>query len=144
MISENGAAACIIDLQADENDPRRAFRFHGGEGADSVVEGFTIRNGFMDRGGAVLCEAGSSPSFIDCAFLENHAETIVFAEGGGAIRAEASSPTISGCLFEGNTATGPEPGSGGAIATWFGAPTLHDCTFDANQSKPVPNLLSMD
>ena len=49
--SENGPAACIIDIAADENDPHRAFHFCSGEPAESVVAGFTIQNGFMDRGG---------------------------------------------------------------------------------------------
>ena len=48
--SENGAGACIIDLQADENDPHRAFNFENDETAASVLEGFTIRSGFMKTG----------------------------------------------------------------------------------------------
>ncbi len=57
--SENGAVPCIIDIQGNAGDPHRAFHFHSGETAASVVEGFTIKKGLMNRGVAVLCEANS-------------------------------------------------------------------------------------
>ncbi|MEE9253749.1 MAG: hypothetical protein V3U43_02345, partial [Pseudomonadales bacterium] len=83
--SENGADACIIDLQGSDLDPHRAFYFHSDETAESVVEGFTIQNGFMDRGGAVLCVDGSSPLFQSCIFQQNTAWTIFGTDGGGAV-----------------------------------------------------------
>ena len=46
--SENGPENCIIDCQATEVDPHRGFYFHGDEGKDSVVDGFTIMNGFVN------------------------------------------------------------------------------------------------
>jgi hypothetical protein len=75
---------CVIDVDADKIDPHRAFRFHAGEGADSVVRGFTIRNGFTDRGGAVVCENGAAPLFESCVFEHNTALTDTTYDGGGA------------------------------------------------------------
>jgi len=48
--SASGAALCIIDCQATELDMHRAFTFQNGESPDSVVQGFTIRNGHMTAG----------------------------------------------------------------------------------------------
>ena len=62
--SANGPENCIIDCE----DDGRGFYFHSGETADATVEGFTISNGFMDTGGAVLIENGSSPTFSACRF----------------------------------------------------------------------------
>ena len=68
--SENGPETCIIDLQADETDQHRAFEFHRDEMADSVLDGFTIQNGFAPSEG----QFGHAP--------------------GGAIKIHYSGPTI--------------------------------------------------
>ena len=82
--------AAIIDLRSSG----RAFHFHSGEGADSVVMGFTIING-MDvgepitvgsilgveskpedqhgYGGAIFCENASSPTIRNCRMIDNRA-----------------------------------------------------------------------
>jgi hypothetical protein len=39
------AAACTLDCQGDSLNQHRAFTFHSGEGAGSVVEGLTITGG---------------------------------------------------------------------------------------------------
>ena len=38
--------ACIIDCQGSAPEPHRGFLFTNDEGPDSVLEGFTITNGF--------------------------------------------------------------------------------------------------
>ncbi|MBZ0173589.1 MAG: hypothetical protein K8E66_14500, partial [Phycisphaerales bacterium] len=43
--SARGPAGCVIDCQASVSNPHRGFVFNSGETAESVVEGFTIRNG---------------------------------------------------------------------------------------------------
>ena len=45
--SENGPDTCIIDIQGSAQDPHRAFHFHSGETNASIVQGFTIQNGFQ-------------------------------------------------------------------------------------------------
>jgi hypothetical protein len=138
--SEDGAATCIIDTQGTELDPRRAFSFHNGETGASVVEGFTIRNGFIDRGGAVLCENGSSPRFEACVFQSNWARTDSVDDGGGAVHVGAAcSPTFTSCQFLENhleDAFGAE--GGGAIRSTPGsAVTLIGCEFTDNDVTAV-------
>jgi len=75
--SAGGATVCIIDCQGSESDPHRAFRFYNDETADTVVQGFTIRN----------------------AWWESYTH-------GGAIHAHSASPTIRDNIFTGNYSTG--------------------------------------
>ena len=44
--SENGAEDCIIDCEGSSTEEHRGFYFHSGEDANSVLEGFTITNGY--------------------------------------------------------------------------------------------------
>jgi len=70
--SENGPENCIIDCQASYGDPHRGFYFHSGENRNSIVQGFTITNGFdggwdcsgLCSGGGILC-LGASPTIIN-------------------------------------------------------------------------------
>ena len=137
--SENGAEACIIDLQANESDPHRAFDFHSGETAASVVQGFTIQNGFMNRGGAVLCE-GSSPLFQSCIFQQNTAWVESPGDGGGAVYNLGSSPTFNACQFLENHAEVNigAPVGGGAMQNHSGSSvTLNSCEFIDNSATQV-------
>ena len=53
--SENGLENCIIDCEKRG----RAFDFHSGEDANSVLEGLTIKNGVHVFGGAIRCNQSS-------------------------------------------------------------------------------------
>lgn len=46
--SENGPENCIIDCNGTHYEPHRGFYFHSGEDANSVLEGFTITNGYAN------------------------------------------------------------------------------------------------
>ncbi len=93
---------CTIDCESNG----RAFIFQSGETATTVLDGFTIKNGFAEDlnwpqqpdadpsgyGGAIYCE-GSSPWISNCLIIENEAEA-----GGGAIFCyENSNAIISDC-----------------------------------------------
>ncbi len=115
--SENGPEHCVIDCQNDG----RAFYFHSGETAASVVDGFTITNG--GPGGAVFC-SGSGPTFTSCTFLNNQSG----GEGGGIACWDNARPVISGCVFDDNTAR-----FGGGLACYWGAfATVVNCVFSGN------------
>jgi predicted outer membrane repeat protein len=133
--SENGAAGAIIDIGGSAAQPRRAFHFHSGETAQSIVEGFTIQNGYMSRGGAVLCEA-SSPLFRACTFRQNTAWTIAGTDGGGAVYNLGSSPTFIDCEFIQNHAESNALwAGGGAMRNQAGSnPVLNDCRFTQNSA----------
>ena len=127
---------CVIDIDASEGDPHRAFWFHTGEGDDSIIRGFTIRNGFMDRGGAVACENGASPLFEDCVFTLNKVVTDSESDGGGAIHVGLScGATINDCDFLENEAEVVVSGmvGGGAIRSMdFSTVTIVGCHFEGN------------
>jgi hypothetical protein len=137
--SEHGAEGCVIDIDAGEEDWHRAFSFLQGEGRDSVVEGFTIRNGFMDRGGAVLCGT-ASPEFRSCVFEHNTAAADSDNDGGGAVNIAGalSGPAFIDCTFRHNLAVTRSNGGGGAIMWWYdfeagsGGLVLERCVFEHN------------
>jgi hypothetical protein len=132
--SAGGAEACTIDIQADEADPGRAFWFHSGETAKSEVQGFKIQAGFMSRGGAVLCENGSSPLFQSCIFQQNMASQDAAEDGGGAVYILASSPMFADCSFVQNQAEANFLfGGGGAVRIQSESnPAFVGCTFNGN------------
>jgi len=108
--SQSGAAgACVIDCGGTPSENHRAFYFHSGEGAGSVVSDLTITGGNMGSysGGAIQCQNESSPTITRCYLTGNSTATA----SGGAINCYNSSPTISYCTFTGNSA-----GSGGAVS----------------------------
>ena len=94
--SENGPANCIIDCQYSG----RGFNVHG-ENLDTVVSGFTIKNGFAFNspgggpGGGIYCSSGS---IINCNI------TNCSAVDGGGIYGD-DSLFISDCTVNGNTAS---------------------------------------
>ncbi len=122
--SENGAEACILDLQL-----RRAFSFSNGETADARVEGLTITNGFSLTGGGMYIE-DSSPTVVDCVFAVNSASyaPLFIGKGGGIYITGASSPTVAGCSFRNNIAVG----AGGAISTSSDTLTISGSFFCLN------------
>ena len=61
--SENGPATTIID----GNQAGSVVTIEGGEGSDSVFEGFRVRNGLAPNGGGVYC-VNSSPTLNNCKF----------------------------------------------------------------------------
>jgi hypothetical protein len=129
--SQNGAATCIIDVAASAADPHRALHFHNGETGAAVVEGLTIRSGYAGRGGAVLCEGGSSPLIRACTFEGNTgAAFALFEDGGGAVYILDSSPEFVNCEFLSNSTPGR---GGGAYVQGAGSSvTLTDCRFVQN------------
>ena len=105
--SDDGYETCIIDCQGSEDEPHRGFFFHSGEDANSVLQGFTIANGYESLGGGIYCHE-ASPYIKDCLITAN----TVFYDGGG-ISCYSSNSTIVGCFIVNNEAY-----SGGGISTW--------------------------
>jgi hypothetical protein len=109
--SENGPNNCIIDCNGTGAEPHRGFYFHSGEDANSIVDGFTVTNGYAPDewiepehniwvGGAIFC-IGSSPTINNCAFIDN----LAWDSGGGIGNYGQSNPTITNCMFISNSAT---------------------------------------
>ncbi len=138
--SETGSrGACVIDCQGGYNDPHRGFYFRRGEGAKSVIQGMTVRDGFGsdewndgENGGGVFCYL-SNPSIIDCAIEDSGAGgSGAFGYGGG-IYCWGSRPLIENCRISGNSADG-----GGGIGGSYSAPAINNCTINGNSAESWP------
>lgn len=118
--SENGPAACTINGRGRNY----GFVFKNGEGAETILEGFTISNGGdVDFGGGIQC-LSSNPTIVNCILAGNQADRY-----GGGLYCLASSPTVEDCTFVGNGAGE----RGGAVYCDIGsAPRLRRCLFYDN------------
>ncbi len=112
-------AATIIDCQGNETNPHRGFIFHSGEGADAVVAGFTIKNGFVNRTQETIY------LYTDTSYGQ-----LSYWTGGGAIVILpiqnqihwivcTTNPTIKNNIFENNTVYANQ--SHGAFDVYGGA-----------------------
>jgi predicted outer membrane repeat protein len=129
--SENGPKNCIIDGGGNG----RGFIFDSGEGADSVLEGFTITNGRMvgwgGGGGGILCEFFSSPTIRNCIISNNIVDTSGATGGGGIACFASANPTIVNCLIENNQSL---TDGGGGIYSEDASPTIINCTIVNNDA----------
>jgi hypothetical protein len=98
--SENGPEKCIIDCQGSEAQPHQGFLFlHNGEDSNSVLDGFTITNGYHPvSGGGIVCSS-VSPTIQNCIITNNRAR-----DDGGGIMCSVASPTIRNCIITRNIA----------------------------------------
>jgi len=125
VCSQTGSPAdCIINCQGSEAQPHRGFHFHSDEGAGSIVEEITIRNGWAWTGGGVYCEGSASPAFIGCTFRVNEATS------GGGMRGSTSSELIR-CIFISNAARF----GGGLYIRSNCSPALDECAFLGNSAE---------
>ncbi|MCK4427948.1 MAG: hypothetical protein KAW16_05655 [candidate division Zixibacteria bacterium] len=123
--SQSGnAEACVIDCEGSEADPHRGFVFNSNEGAESVLEGITIMNGYSDEGGGIFC-AFSSPTVSNCYLSGNSAGT-----SGGMHCAYGSSPILTNCTFVGNAADY----CGGFGAYLASSPRIESCKIFGNSA----------
>jgi parallel beta-helix repeat protein len=127
VMSENGPDVTIIDCEG----AGRGFFFHNGEGSTSVLQGFTITNGYSSgysEGGGGMYNYYSSPTVTNCTFSANSA---VYGNGGGGMLNEYSSPTVTNCRFSGNMAS---TYGGGMYNKYSSNPTVTNCTFIENMA----------
>jgi len=135
--SANGPDNCIIDCQGRVNDYHRGFQFHGGETPEAVLNGFTVRGGFVfGDGGGIHC-VDSSPTIINCVIVDNVAFEFFLPKGGG-IYSAGGSPTIINCTISGNQVPGGEfPSYGGGIYCTGGSPTIVNCSITGNSAFAI-------
>ncbi len=134
--SANGPKQCVIDCGGSD----RAFTLADGETLDSVIQGFTIRNGSAIHGGGVLIR-NSSATIVDCILRSNSAGvgaaieiTRIDSKGrwgdGGDLR-------LDRCLIIDNIADG---GAGGVFGFGPGTMTVTNCVFIANSATTIGAL----
>jgi parallel beta-helix repeat protein len=130
VMSENGPEPTIIDCQGIAG--HRGFYFHSGEDTTSVVQGFTIRNGYAegtypyDCGGGIYCSQ-SSPRIEGNRISGNNG-----SYGGGIFCYYEASPTIVGNAITENMA---RDWTGGGISCWYSSPIIKDNTISGNTAQ---------
>ncbi len=135
-------SATIIDCGGSRNSPHCGFYFHRNEDHNSVVDGFTIINGYgpyvpfdsMYVGGAIHCSYGSGPAIRRCIFKKNmndktHSDTYGGAVGCYAESWSSVSPLIENCIIYDNEAY-----YGGGISTVCMSPTVRNCIIRDNNA----------
>lgn len=128
-------AQTIIDAQGSLSSPRRAFRFHSGEGSSSFVTGVTITGGAgYDEGGAVLCE-NAGPKFVNCIITGNSA----LISGGAIAAISGSNVTLINCVVAANIAGS----SGGAIYAADSDSTVTNCTILGNKAADYGGAIAV-
>ena len=101
--STNGPSLTVMDIEGSPSAIHGGFFLNNGETQDTVIEGFTITNGYLvgDTGGSGFGGGAGGG-------------------GGAAIFIRESSPTIRDCILKNNTAASigapfPADGRGGAV-----------------------------
>jgi hypothetical protein len=95
---------------------------NSGEGPDTIIEGFTILNGFSASQGGGMLVALASPTIIGCVFADNAAQQ------GGGLASITGSPTITDTQFVTNHASA----NGGGAYFRLGLPEIVGSSFDGN------------
>ncbi|MEM7228398.1 MAG: choice-of-anchor Q domain-containing protein [Planctomycetota bacterium] len=128
-----GAEATTIDATGWNN---ACMRITSGEGADTVIEGFTFTGGTGDTSiwgtttGGGISMSSSSPSIRDCVFRGNTAKK------GGGMNMIGGAPRIERCIFIDNFASGfgNFQAGGGAIGLYNSWAQIISCEFYANRA----------
>ena len=121
--SAAGPLETVINVGGTLESPRRAFDLSSGEDSSTIIEGFTIRNGYNSSAAAMQL-LSASPLIRHCIFVDNWA-----AVSGGAIRCKNSSPRLENCTFVANYA--PTGAAVFCIAT--SSPVFENCIFAYNR-----------
>ncbi|MHC4396221.1 MAG: choice-of-anchor Q domain-containing protein [Planctomycetota bacterium] len=118
----------IINSTIVDCEGEKGFVFNTWETPDSTITGLTITNAYGGLlGGAVSCSNNSSPSIINCVFINNSA---IF---GGAIACTNTNtrPKITGCKIVANSALF----GGGAIYCSSASPKITNSIIIANSAQ---------
>ncbi len=124
LISESGPAFTVIDVSGQAVS---AVTIAGGQGHDTVIDGFTITGGIgtlidgARYGGGVFI-SGASPVIRGCVIEANG------ADHGGGIYVEEGSATLDGCIIRANWASS----AGGGVRVHAGDPLIVGSKISAN------------
>ncbi|KPJ65162.1 MAG: hypothetical protein AMJ43_11230 [Coxiella sp. DG_40] len=140
--SQSSPENCIIDCQ----NHGCGFYFRSTEDRNSVIDGFTITNGYAPFGGGIYC-LGSNPMISNCIIADaiygsgiycNNSSptinncTITGNSNRGGIFCDNGSPTINNCIITDNSA-----GSGGGICCIRSSPTITNCIISGNRARAI-------
>jgi hypothetical protein len=129
--SENGPNKCIINCQGSEANNHRGVYFNSGETQNTILDGFTITNGYMS-GGGVFGNGGGiyvrncSPTILNCILRDN------YAVGGGGVDIQNSQSQVENCVMQHNSS---ESLGGGIIVVGSeNEPNIVACLISDNVS----------
>ena len=121
--SADGPTLTIIDCEGSIDDYHRGFLLNQGEIHLTVIDGFTIQNGFVNGvGGAIRC-VNTGPTIKNCIFDSNQSSW-----SGGALATDHAPANVQNCLFINNEAVG----YGGACYLSYSVSIFYNCTFFQN------------
>ena len=115
---------CIVDCE----QARRGLTVGGRQQRNTVVRGFTIRNG-LAGGGAVSCWY-SSPTISEC--IMTHSVATTYGGAGGAVCCRGGSPLLDHCKITHNTNAYPWVQSGGGLYFSDSNPVITNCVVADN------------
>jgi len=121
LVSTDGAGTTILD----GDGIRRVLVFRAGTG--SVVDGFTIRDGYhVSSGGGLRVQLGATATVRNCVFEGNHVDF----DGGAVIcRDPGSRLDMVDCVLRNNTA---DHHAGGVVIVEAGRASFDRCRFESN------------
>jgi len=128
--SESGAALSIID----GGGIAKVISINTGVNNTTIIDGFTIKNGYAPNGGGIGCGYSSSPTIKNNIIIQNVAYDIPtnYGGGGGIAVGYNSSPIIIDNIISSNSAT---VGFGGGLACAIDCnPIIENNTFENNFS----------
>lgn len=121
--SVGGAATCVIDASDSVNWYHSGFVFTNSESPETVIDGFTIMNGYSFNGGGIYVESGS-PTIQNCILTANTCD----CWGAAVYFNSQTSPTLRNCLITGNTSAA----EGGGIFTIDSGGRVENCIITDN------------
>lgn len=128
LMSELGPETTILD----GGQAGRVIACTTGMDAFTVIRGFTIRNGYADKGAGIYCTDSSSPTIRSNTICHNEAYTPGYLGGGGILCEHYSSPLIEGNTITMNTA--PHWG-GGIFCESNASPSITGNTIRENTAE---------
>ena len=117
--SQNGPGSTVIDCE----NSVRGFHIYQGEDSLTVIDGFTVRNGFAAAGAGLDCEF-TSPTIKNCILIDNFG-------WGGALLCNSASPKIINCTFAYNSSTYENKGAA-VFCLDASEPLFQNCLFAFN------------
>lgn len=116
----------------DANGAYHVVQCVNGEGANTILEGFTITGGNAngpdpnDRRGGGMYNNSASPTVVNCIFIGNTTSSF----GGGMANDKGSNPMVTNCTFMSNTAGECSGGMDNELSN----PVVTNCIFCGNFS----------
>lgn len=134
--SRSGADATVIDCEETPNT--RGFTFQSKETHDSVLDGFTIKNGVQDLGGGIYCHT-ASPTIQNCIITQNRATATRFrGQSAGGIYGTDTNVHITDCTVTQNRGCGVVfEGERAWTFNTLQSTILANCTISGNTDSGV-------